>query len=219
MSSCISAHRNMSICSLRIRYRFCPVFSCPANEQECRSTSRTEPFDTLGDIGAAIVASALTTRKRTQADRFSGASALRRRSRTVVYFNSPRISPLANFVFIAAACSINAIPCAVTVWPASVTTNGHTRWLARVRKPENKYPLLVCVLDRENRHIERIFLSPPVGRAGWQVKTEHDRWFREQIRIQSGDQFCSELVKIARQHSLPSSVFVPKTVGGLKAKQ
>jgi DNA invertase Pin-like site-specific DNA recombinase len=104
------------------------------------------------------------------------------------------------------------IPCAVTVWPSLITTHGHRRWLARVRKSERKYPMLVCVLDRENTRIDRMFLASPQGRVCWYTKTEHDPWFRNQMPIHDIGEFCSELPKIAGKYTLPSGVFVPKAV-------
>jgi len=110
----------------------------------------------------------------------------------------------------------DTIPCSVTIWPSLVTTPGHRRWLARVRKSEKKFPMLICVLDRDNARIDRMFLCPPTGRVSWGMRTEHDPWFRRQIPIHNAEQFCLELSMLAQQHTVVSGVFVSKTVPGSK---
>jgi hypothetical protein len=112
-----------------------------------------------------------------------------------------------------------SIPCTVIICPAQVTAYGQRRWLIRVRNPDQYYPALLCVLDRDNTRISRMYLCPPAGRTRGFTRREHDPWFRETIRIRSIDQLCSELLKISRSHLIPSSVLVAKTVKPLKPKQ
>ena len=112
-----------------------------------------------------------------------------------------------------------SIPCAVTLCPALITSDGRRRWLVRVRKFEKHYPSLLCVLDRGNTCIERMYLFAPVGRACWYSKQEHDAWFGKQTKIHSVGQLCSELLSIAECHAIPTSVLVPKTASALRSKQ
>ena len=104
----------------------------------------------------------------------------------------------------------SSIPCAVTLCPARIDSDGQKRWLIRFQNADQYYPSLLCVLDRDNTRISRMYLCPPEGRTRYFTRRQYDPWFREQIRVQSGDQLCSELVKIARNHPIPSSGLVAK---------
>ena len=105
-----------------------------------------------------------------------------------------------------------SIPCAVTICPAQTTRYTHRRWLISTSKSERYHPSLLCVLNRDNSRISRMYLCPPTGRMRYFTTRENDPWFRENLRIRSGDQLCSELVKIARSHPIPVSVLVAKTI-------
>jgi DNA invertase Pin-like site-specific DNA recombinase len=112
-----------------------------------------------------------------------------------------------------------SIPCTVIICPAQITAYGQRRWLIRTSKSEQYYPSLLCVLDSDNSRISRMYLCPPAGRTHDFTKRECDPWFGENIRIRSIDQLCSELLKISRNHPIPSSGLVAKTVKQLKPKQ
>ena len=111
------------------------------------------------------------------------------------------------------------IVCAVTICPSLITAQGNRRWLVRVREDQKHYPVLLCVLDRENLRVSRMYVCIPSGRASWHLRPECDPWFRENVRIRSVDQLCPALLSIAERHSIPSSVLVPKTASGSKSKR
>lgn len=83
--------------------------------------------------------------------------------------------------------------CAVTICPSLITAQGNRRWLVRVREEQKHYSVLICVLDRENLVIARMYVCPPSGRASWHLRQEHDPWFCGHIRIRSGAELCSAL--------------------------
>lgn len=109
--------------------------------------------------------------------------------------------------------------CAVIVCPARITPHGHRRWLIRTNETEQFYPSLLCVLDRDNTRISRMYLCSPAGRTVCCMKREYDPWFGEHIRIRSGEQLCSELLNIAQGHPIPINTLVSKIIRRSKLQQ
>jgi DNA invertase Pin-like site-specific DNA recombinase len=102
------------------------------------------------------------------------------------------------------------ILCAVILCPVITTPNSHTRWLARVRMAESDHLALVCTLDRENRHIARMFVSPPMGKQCWYTCTEHDEWFKRGIQIKTAAELCEALVMLSHRYPTPGEILIPK---------
>jgi DNA invertase Pin-like site-specific DNA recombinase len=102
-----------------------------------------------------------------------------------------------------------SVPCAVIFCPLITTSQGHRRWLFRIRESEKHYPALVCVLDARNESVKMMYLARPHGIACWYTKKQFDKPFQEGILIHDPRQFCSVLLKVFDGKLLPPSVFVP----------
>ena len=99
-----------------------------------------------------------------------------------------------------------SILCAVVICPSYITADGNMRWLVRVRKDQEHDPALICVLDRDNTRISRMFVCSPSGIASWHLREEHDPWFHTNIRVRSAEQLCLALSSIARSQLISGSM-------------